>query len=386
MIKGLQHHLPDVVRPEKTVCFTVEVPDDPWYLRAWYGTFFELASPRVWDNDPSHTALEVARVWLEIALKLKPGCQTPGSAGAGGGDEFMLRQNPDNPCLLESSVDGMTWCEWADLSKCLTSNPPQPGPGGSGPVPGTTQQYCLTLDANGQALLPIAVQGDWTLELVNKQGGWTDGGGSWKCPNGQSYTAGLCTGLVGYNGGDPLPTAAHMGIVAEIDTLFYDGNGLIVVPGALVDQQVTFQANDASLSDNYGTIQFCVKVTNPPVGPIFISYNFGTGPASVVSGQVVTVTATCCGGGGAGDWSINMQFSEPVRVTFVNQSGFTCSSSGHVLYMLGEHPLGTQVQQHYQDVDCGPNYWVPSQIVDLWDCETGSGQSVWTCQVKIDRA
>jgi hypothetical protein len=120
MRKGLSHHLPDVVRPLKTVCFQVEVPDDPWYLRAWFGTFFELASARSWDDDPDHTALEVARVWLEIALKLKSGCAPALSvAGTDGGDDYMIRQNPDNPCLLESSVDGMTWCTWADLSKCL---------------------------------------------------------------------------------------------------------------------------------------------------------------------------------------------------------------------------------------------------------------------------
>lgn len=323
-MKGLTHHLPDVIRPKKTVCFTVEVPDDPWYLRAWYGTFFELASARSWDNDPLHTALAVAQVWQQMALDLKPGCSVLGSAGVDGGDDFMLRQSPDNPCLLESSVDGVTWCAWADLSKCLADNPPQPGPGGGGPGPGQTKQYCLTLDGNGKALLPIAVQGGWTLELVNKQGGWTDGGGNWYCPNGQSFTLGLCTGVGGYTGGDPLPSALHMGIIAEINSLFYDGNTTFGVPAGLTDQQVVFQANDASLSDNYGTIQFCVKVTQPVAAPLVIAYAVGSGPTSVVVGQTITMTFVNEGP----DNGLDFTFSEQLDVRVVGSSGWHYGATG----------------------------------------------------------
>ena len=32
---------------------------------------------------------------------------------------MQLRQNPDSPCILESSPDGTVWTQWADLSTCV---------------------------------------------------------------------------------------------------------------------------------------------------------------------------------------------------------------------------------------------------------------------------
>jgi len=379
--------LPEVVEPPDSVCFQVPVPNDRQHIAAFLGAIFNLAKPYNWENDNAHTALAVGRVWLGIFEALRRNnCECPPNGAEGGDDMPRLRQNPDNPCILEQECLPDQWVTLFDASLCLQANPGQPSPGGSGPAPGETHEICLRLSGNGQVLLPIAVQGNWTIEIEQRQGGWTDGGGNWYCPNGQSYTLGLCTGVGGLNGADPKPTALHMSIVAQIDSLWYDGNGLIVVPAGLTDQQVVFQANDASLSDNFGDVSFCVKVTNPPEAPIAIAYTFGSGPSSVVSGQVVELTATCCGGGGANDWQILLGFSVPVKVTFVNQSGFSCSGSGHALYMYGEQPAGTQVQPHYQDIDCGPNFWSPGTTVSVWSCETGPGQTVWSCQVKIDRA
>jgi hypothetical protein len=293
MRKGLSHHLPDVVRPLKTVCFQVEVPDDPWYLRAWFGTFFELASARSWDDDPDHTALEVARVWLEIALKLKSGCAPALSvAGTDGGDDYMIRQNPDNPCLLESSVDGMTWCTWADLSKCLVANPSQPTGGGQ-PAAGECREWDATLDANGQWLLPVQVNPGDKITVSGPQGGWTDGGGNWYCPNGQGYTFGLCSGVGGLNPADPLPTALHMCILGESNATYYDAlAGVIGIPTTdPANQNFTFQANDASLSDNFGNIKFHVKFCAASASPIAITYDYGSGPASANVGDIVVITS-----------------------------------------------------------------------------------------------
>lgn len=325
MIKGLLHHLPDVVRPPDTVCYAIEVPNDPWYLRAFVGTFFELASARSWDNDEAHTALQVAQVWLEIALALKPGCSNGSGAGDSGGDMPRLRQNPDNPCLLEQECLPDQWVTLFDASLCVQANTGQPSPGGDGPGPGQTQQFCLKLSGNGKVLLPIAVQGGWTLTLTNKTGGWTDGGGDWNCPNGQSYIGGLCFGVGGLDGGDPLPTALHASIIAEIDTLFYDGNALITVPPGLVDQQVVFQMNDASLSDNYGDVGFCVQVTRPTAAPLSIAYSTGSGPASAVPGNIIDVTL----GNEGTDWRVVMAFSSCVKISIVGATGWQGPSSSN---------------------------------------------------------
>lgn len=49
--------------------------------------------------------------------------QAPCGEGAG----TMLRQSPENPCLLEQSTDGVTWTPAFDYSLCLPDRPPDVG-------------------------------------------------------------------------------------------------------------------------------------------------------------------------------------------------------------------------------------------------------------------
>jgi predicted hydrocarbon binding protein len=54
--------LPTVVDPEAQRCIVLKVPDDPAYLLALWGTLLNLTFAWSWDNDPAHTAKEVAVV------------------------------------------------------------------------------------------------------------------------------------------------------------------------------------------------------------------------------------------------------------------------------------------------------------------------------------
>lgn len=85
-----------------------------WLHRdAWEGT----------DADYDHAVQQT----LELVSQLAGiACQAPG------GGSIMLRQQPGNPCILETSDDGgQTWTQWADLSSCVGQQGPQ---GIQGPV------------------------------------------------------------------------------------------------------------------------------------------------------------------------------------------------------------------------------------------------------------
>jgi len=161
-------------------------------------------------------------------------------------------------------------------------------------------------------------------------GGWTDGGGNWYCPNGQSYTLGLCSGVGGYNGGDPLPSALHASIIADIAGTFYPTAGSILVPPGVVDGQVVFQMNDASLADNFGNIAFCVKVSNPATVVNITGIAGGTASPAVLSratmniGDVVYVTPQLSGSSGRYDGGFSADQNGTWKVVSVtNYTGGT---------------------------------------------------------------
>jgi len=255
--------LPAVVDPPGRVCFQILVPDEPQHIAAFYGALYDLAKPYNWGNDDAHTAIAVGAVWNEIFFRLRRNnCAKENGIGTDEGPDYMIRQNPDNPCLLESSVNGTTWCSFADLSKCLKANPAQPSPAGDGPAPGETQQHCLTLNGNGKTLLPIGVSGGDVITLSDITGGWNDGSSAWYCGDGSGYILGACVDFCGTDGSDPLPAACHMRIVAEIDGVFYDTATPIIVPSTVTDATCVFQANDSDLADNFGAVNFCANVAN----------------------------------------------------------------------------------------------------------------------------
>lgn len=262
-----RYELPEVVNPPDSICFEVPVPNDKFHVAAFKGSILALGRAFSWANDDAHTAIAVAAVWMEIfnnLEKCKPCAPGVGFAGAGGDDDLMLRQNPDNPCELQNSVDGVTWCTWADLSLCVSSG--QPGAGSRQPSPGGGEEcYTAKLAARGQWLLPTSVNAGDTIEISDAQGAATDGTGLWYCPDGESFIAGVCIpGSGTYSGSDPVPLEKHMAIVVKIASTFYKipQGTPFTVPGGVSNAQVVFQLNDASLSDNDGDETFNVCVVN----------------------------------------------------------------------------------------------------------------------------
>jgi len=156
--------LPNNVHPPRYKTYTICVPDEQFYISAFEGLLIELTYSKNWQRDSAHTAAEVTRVWQEV-LASSP-CTADNGNGcascAGIGDDMgLIRQNG---CLLETSMDGVTWCTLADFSACVAGQGAQSK---AGTLPGPGEQYttCQTLQGNQQRLIPVPLSTGDTIQF-----------------------------------------------------------------------------------------------------------------------------------------------------------------------------------------------------------------------------
>lgn len=245
------------------------------------GSLSQLLLTTTWDVE---TQAELTAIQQDVFDLMASFCVNPPAAGvtpntgAEGGDDFMLRQNPDNPCELQTSVNGTDWCTWADLSKCISAAPqqgapaPQPAPGGG------CQKYHVFLPANGKYLLPTVVNTGDTLLIENLKGASNDGTLSpWYCGDGNLFFAGACLGSSTTQSGDPLPANPHLMLIAEAGGLFFNVLGGTISIGSIAPfQNLTFQVNDSILTDNSGSLEFDVTICNEQAATWSHTFDFLT--------------------------------------------------------------------------------------------------------------
>lgn len=248
------------------------------------GSLSQLLLNTTWDVD-TQTALTA--IQEDVFDLMSAFCVNPPPAGlpiiaqVGADEDFMLRQNPDNPCELQTSVDGQTWCTWADLSKCL-ANTQQPGSGTPQPAPGGgCQEYDMYLEANGKWLVPTFFNNGDTIELTEITGAGSDGTvNHWYCPNGQAFVLGACVGLTGTSSGDPDPTQPHMSLVLNVGGLIFPlTTGPITLTGLTGVADSFIQVNDSILSDNSGSYRAKVRVCNNQAASWTKTFDFTASPA-----------------------------------------------------------------------------------------------------------
>jgi hypothetical protein len=301
------------------VCF-----NDQW-LSLIIGCLFQLTMNTTWKvgtEDELQNALQTANDLIFLFQQAKA-C-TPDLVGSAGADtELMIRQSPDNPCLLQSSIDGVTWCTFADLSKCMV-NPTQPGSGSPVPKPGGCEDYEFVLDAGGSFLIPAVVNTGDTITLVDARGATNDiqNGTEWLCPNGQQFFAGTCIGSVEINGAAKMPTAPFMSPIAFIQGVYYDLSTPLTVPSGVVNQLAEIQVNGVVGDSFFGSLSVLIAVCNNqaaqwehvlnfalnPSGWAVIPSECGTYTAGI--GFVSTHDATLC----VNDDSCEIQFTLPTVV------------------------------------------------------------------------
>lgn len=113
--------LPEVINPDTTRCFIINVPNERFHVAAFRGALLDLAAGYKWQDDPDHKAKDVALVWRGVIDNMED-C---------GVTDFDVRQNEEEPCKLDKSTDGgETWTQFANLQLC----PPRLRPGTNGGI------------------------------------------------------------------------------------------------------------------------------------------------------------------------------------------------------------------------------------------------------------
>jgi hypothetical protein len=316
--KPMKWVLPQIVHPNDFVCYQVRVPKERAYIGAFLGAMFLLSKPYAWGDDAAHTALEVGKVWREIFDNLKQGCEDDCP------DVFFVEDDMpvfrQEGCLLQTQCADGSWVTIYDPTACIPAGVTQPPPGGTVP-PGACLEYDVTLQANSKWSLPVPVDNGDVITISNTKGLWYDGAvDPWKCPDGNNGPLGVCVGgSAGFDGADPVPAQFHMRLVGITSVQGYDAyNATIAIAGYGAADQLIFQANDSTLSDDAGSISFHVKYCKASAGPVGISYGVGTGPGSVAIGDSFTVSSAHTGVVQAFD----LTFSRCVRMTVTGYTGF----------------------------------------------------------------
>jgi len=383
--KPMKWPLPEVVHPTETICYKIHVPRERHYIGAFLGAMFLLSKPYAWGDDDAHTALQVGAVWRAIFDQLVAGdCEPSAPLGQGGAEdtEMAIRQNPDNPCEIQSSADGTHWCTFIDLSLCF-GNPPQPGGGSDQPQPGACASYHAQMLGNGFWLLPTGVSSGDTIEVSGASGVTYNGDHlSWYCPDGSTFILGACTSLTQTDSGNPLPTVFRSKLIAKIGSTFYDVfGGTFTVPSGHTNDPVTFQVNAATLSNNSGSIEFDVEVCNNQSGNVGITYSHGSGPASVPFGSVITLTAQDIGS----DVRFDVTFDHPVKLTVISQSGYANTATpGPGDVWCGWSLGGVQVGTLADPPATLPTDFPSPQTMDAIGMDTGGPGTVFTVLVRLD--
>jgi len=103
--------IPEQITGHDLVCMSIQVPDVPEYRQAVIGAIYSLTKWFNWEKSytPGDTrAKQAAQYWRDI-LEINWGCN----------GMYQLRQNPDNVCQLQQSLDGgETWSLVFDYDLC----------------------------------------------------------------------------------------------------------------------------------------------------------------------------------------------------------------------------------------------------------------------------
>lgn len=195
-------------------------------------------------------------------------------------EAMQLRQDG---CIIQTSTDGENWTTLYDPTDCvdgligtaitdaiadgtLAQPGGQPGAGGT-LAPSECKTYHVQLAANQVWHSPVPVADGYTITVSNLTGAWSDGQVLWACPQGVTYLLGACfsESPILPDEGDPLQTGNHMQLIAMVgDTPMDIVSAPITVPQATGNVDLLFQANDGSLSDDLGGIEFDLEICAPP--------------------------------------------------------------------------------------------------------------------------
>lgn len=257
--------LPTVIDPADRLCVQIKIPNERMHRAAFFGALQILGSASFWADDPLHKAREVALVWRDVIDKITFCIQSINI-------EDHMPHYRQVGCVLEVECVNGEWAVLYDPTDCIQelirAASGQEEPAGD-ITPGETVEECdIVMLANGRYIFPYKVSPGDTVTVTQASGGVYGRPGQfhWFCPSGQDYVFGLCTGsgddVAGV--GFPMPGELAMRLIAEYSGVFYDAfNTTFVIPTGVPVGDLQFQVNDTDLSDNAGSVTFCVAVSHP---------------------------------------------------------------------------------------------------------------------------
>jgi hypothetical protein len=292
----------DIISPGSIGSFQLPVPlptSDPnagdqvcvQFGAAWLplvrGALQQLMLSSTWDtSDPDDLLLALQRAASLIDLFSDDAeCEM----------QTLVRTNPENNCQLDVSYDGgENWEMFANLYDCARAAASDEiadqisdgvlGARGQQPPGGLLGQaechtYHVALRATDRWHCPVPVSSDFSIHVMAASGGWCDGTLSWWCPDGARYLLGTCSEQNHYHDeNDPLQSAWHMAIIGALGStpVYFDPlTSTYTVPSGYVNEEFVLQANDGSLSDNFGSVEFDVEICNEAQCPA-LDYDWTT--------------------------------------------------------------------------------------------------------------
>lgn len=311
--------LPDIVNPPESLCFTVRVPKNKFHIAAFRGALYNLTSARFWQDDPAHTALQVAKVWQDIFDSVVVNsCEPNNPVNQGTFVEFNSMDNliqvicdDTGKCVMQYRCDVCSpWVTAASLGD-LQTNPPgtgnQPSPNGG------KSSYCKTIYANQTLIIPTPVNTGDLIKITSAKGSWSDQFARWLCIDGNLQFID-CTGVGGAAGaaGDFLMSAYHMSAIVQFSTGYYAlyPGAQLVVPSGVVNEQPTILANKPAVASGSGSIDICVEVTNNQTASWTQVFDFTVSPSSAFWSLVVADAGALSGAWSAGAGYVDTQYKQ----------------------------------------------------------------------------
>lgn len=378
--------LPPTVDPDvettATVCF------NPAWRPYILGALKQLVLQSTWDTaDPAALKLAQQRAMTLISLFTEDCALT---------QQVQFRQDV---CGLQASFNGgSTWTTIYDPTSCVTGivdgeiqnkindgtlqqagsqQSPQ-----SPPAPGECHTYHVVLNAWERWLCPSPINSGDTVHVTAYHGGWYDGFnkplGAWSCPDGKLYSLGTCGANQAFESTDPYQGGNHMQIVGSTASTFFDVLQNYVVPSGVSNANLFLQANDQTLTDNEGSVEFDVEICSGNW-----CHKFGVGFDTVwsgwqgynASGQTAVPTLQSNGQWNAGIQSnssycsIKTVFPSPAHISRVRVTITGSSPNNHRVYTIVNGVL-------HQNVNGAGN---------SWDC-TFDGTSVTEVDIILEKA
>lgn len=162
------HKIPDNLNPAGTICVPVFLPEDAEYISLFLYVVRTLTHDRHYQRDANNSALTVRDVWRQTTLNPLISVLANGIACD---DDMLVRQNPENLCILEQSEDGETWVEFADITACVDAGYLSSLIANNPALQQQIGQYSLTsaIDSSSDVVESLA-----NSQIINNQAGCDD--------------------------------------------------------------------------------------------------------------------------------------------------------------------------------------------------------------------